>query len=66
VGTAFIDVFPVGWPAAAYYRLATADLLPSYKKCLFLSKITFGKTKTHYKDKACRIEHALRKAGEIK
>jgi lipopolysaccharide biosynthesis glycosyltransferase len=36
MGTAFADVLPVGWPAAAYYRLATANLLPNHVKCLYL------------------------------
>jgi lipopolysaccharide biosynthesis glycosyltransferase len=36
MGTAFTDVIPGGYPAAAYYRLATANLLPNYTKCLYL------------------------------
>ncbi|MDR0679767.1 MAG: glycosyltransferase family 8 protein, partial [Puniceicoccales bacterium] len=36
MGTAFADVLPGGWPAPAYYRLAAADLLLNYKKCLYM------------------------------
>ncbi|MDR0595592.1 MAG: glycosyltransferase family 8 protein [Puniceicoccales bacterium] len=36
MGTAFADVPSIGWPAAAYYRLATANLLPNHAKCLYL------------------------------